>query len=146
MLIYGVAVAVEKWLHHTKRITRYYVTREQRNVLIINHEPVGLYRQKKESFFGERAKAYALIARSLPPQIHTVQSASVWLDYDREHWQITDEQNSPLKRLTAVWFYWTNMENWRREPGPSWYAIGYPTYRVASMTRNEFIARFGKEE
>lgn len=122
------------------------MTREKHGVLTIHHEPLGVYRQGKRAFFIDRARAYALIARTLPDGIHTVQSASFWLDYNREGWRVETLRSTPLKRLAAAWFYWTNMTNWHsEEPGSSWYAIGHPTYQLAMMTREQFIARFGGE-
>ncbi len=73
----------------------------------------------------------------------------MWIDYTREGWAIEEKRNTPIKRITAVWFYWANMENWDREPGTSWYTIGTSTYRTATMTREQFIERFsvvGEEE
>jgi hypothetical protein len=140
------ATFIEKIINHTHRVTRYYVTRRKGNKLIISHEPLGWYRQRKESFFKDRATAYELIAQSLPNHIQSVHSASVWIDFDREGWTVVEKGNTPIKRLTAVWFYWANIENWNREPGTSWYVIGNPMYRAASMTREEFVARFGRGE
>lgn len=90
--------------------------------------------------------AYRQIASSLPVPIHTVRSESVWLDYAREGWLVTEKRNTPFKRLTAVWFYWLNVENWNREPGVSWYAIGNLTYHTGTMTKEQFTKQFGKGE
>jgi len=70
----------------------------------------------------------------------------VWIDYTREGWVVAKKRNTPMKRLAAVWFFWMNVENWNREPGPSWYAIGNPSYCEATMTREQFVARFGRGE
>lgn len=133
---------MEKWLHHTKRVTRYYVIREKDNQWLISHEPIGLYRQNRQTFFAERAKAYALIARSMPDHIQKLRSESVWIQYEQEGWHIEERHNTPMKRLISAWHYWMNMDNWNREPGKSWYAIGDDTYRTAAMTRKDFQACF----
>lgn len=111
-------------------------------MLTIYHEPFGWYRQRKEEFFLDRAAAYRRIAHSLPSHIRTIRSESVWIDYAREAWVIEEKQNTPIQRLTAVWFYWMNVENWNRDPGSSWYAIGNTTYRVATMTREQYVVQF----
>lgn len=144
VILYGLIAVIEKWLHHKKRMTRFYVVRENHGVFTVSHEPFGLYRQGRQAFFTDRARAYALIAESLPQHVHMVKSESVWIDYEREGWKIEEKPNTPIKRLTSIWFYWANFENWNREPGSSWHAIGNPTYRVATMSRKEFAARFGK--
>ncbi len=141
-----IAVIFEKWIHHTQRISTYYVIRRKGSVLSIHHEPLGIYQQGKDSFFQERANAYHWLASNMPTGVSCIETESVWLDYTREScWTIKNRKNNAFSRLSSVYFYWTNQKNWYTKASYSWYAIGNKTYVHASTTPELFISCFAKE-
>lgn len=151
---YVLGVVAGNWLydclfHHTRRVTRYYVTRERDRVLTISHEPLFFYKQDRKAFFQDREAAYAKIAATLSKHKHieTIKTESVWLNYAREGWTVTTRKNTRWHRLVSVYFYWMNVNNWGScERSKSWWAIGNQTLQVATMTREAFIERFRRKE
>ena len=132
-------------IHKSKRITSYYVVRKKKNNIYLHHEPLGFYYQDKKSFFQERKRAYAQIAKYYHGQsINRVITASVWLDYTREScWSIDKKKNNGFYRLLSVYFYWTNRYHWyHKEKASSWFAIGNAYYHEASCDFTLFESYF----
>ena len=131
------------------RLTKYYIARRRRDDWIeVSFAPrLVLYALDREGFFRARDEAYDKLAWLLPPDAKGVISRSVWLRYPAEEgWETREVPLRWWQRLVLVSWYLMNTENWGREPGKSWWAIGRDTITEARMTRERFVDwRRGKE-